>query len=298
SRNLRIDGDAGDALGFGLGWQQTSDITIDGELYQQYTQDSLLLQVNAKLLTNVNFIRGTPENDILSGTFGEDTIIGDAGNDILNGAAENDNLRGGSGNDDLAGNDGDDVLKGGSGNDTLSGSEGDDTLKGNKDNDYLIGGEGDDNLNGGSGNDVLLGGAGNDILKGGAGDDVFIYDSLDQKIEGDTGIDTLRLIASGENLDLTQIRDNVIIEFEIIDLTGTGDNSLKLDLWEVAALAGSVNTALRVDGNLGDSINIGSGWIQSSDITIGEQLYITFEQHLEGTDTTAKLMVDADIIIA
>jgi Ca2+-binding RTX toxin-like protein len=82
------------------------------------------------------FIFGKTTADNLSGTSGNDTIVGWAsggnanspsGNDILNGLAGNDSLAGGTANDSLIGGNGNDTLDGGIGNDTLIGGAGDDT---------------------------------------------------------------------------------------------------------------------------------------------------------------------------
>ncbi|WP_289623158.1 calcium-binding protein, partial [Paracidovorax avenae] len=74
---------------------------------------------------------------VLTGTAGNDTIIGYATADTINGADGNDTLEGRGGND---------LLEGGGGNDSLYGQAG---------NDRLLGGEGADVLQGGDGDDVL-----------------------------------------------------------------------------------------------------------------------------------------------
>ena len=71
-------------------------------------------------------ISGTSGNDRLVGTLaseefrgfaGDDRIFGGGGNDLLRGGDGNDKLFGGSGNDRLRGDHGDDILTGGAGND-------------------------------------------------------------------------------------------------------------------------------------------------------------------------------------
>jgi Ca2+-binding RTX toxin-like protein len=78
-------------------------------------------------------ITGTAGDDQLVGTFDPDTLYGLEGNDTLLGAGEVDTLDGG---------DGDDVLRGGLGDDTLIGGDGDD---------FFRGGEGVDSYDGGGG---------------------------------------------------------------------------------------------------------------------------------------------------
>lgn len=99
------------------------------------------------------FIFGNTSADNLSGTSGNDTIVGWAvggnanstsGNDTLNGAAGNDSLAGGTANDSLIGGAGNDTLDGGTGNDTLIGDAGNDTFRGSRGNDSINGGDGND----------------------------------------------------------------------------------------------------------------------------------------------------------
>ena len=72
--------------------------------------------------------------------------------------------------DNLTGTVGDDVLIGTSANSTLSGGNGNDILAGNSGNDSLSGGNGNDILIGGAGNDAMTGGANSDTFKWNNGD--------------------------------------------------------------------------------------------------------------------------------
>ncbi len=115
-----------------------------------------------------------------TGTAGPDTISGDQSgpeDDVINGLGGADTLSG------LAAND---TLRGGGGADTLSGDDGDDTLEGGVGNDTLDGGAGDDVLSGGDGNDTLRGGGtGLDMLSGDAGDDVIVVDAASHFVAGE-----------------------------------------------------------------------------------------------------------------
>lgn len=97
------------------------------------------------------------------------------------------------------------------------------------------------------------------------GDDTLNLANLDAifagLVTGDAGAgnDTLRLTGSGQELDLTQIDDAAIQGMETIDITGSGDNSLKLDVDEVVNLSSTTDT-LRVVHDAGDTVNYGSGW--------------------------------------
>ena len=116
-------------------------------------------------------ITGTDGDDVLVGTERADVICGLGGNDILHGRAGNDTLNGGRGNDQLYGGPGADTLRGGKGADRLYGHAGNDTLRGGKGADRLYGHAGNDTLRGGKGADRLYGHAGNDTLHGNKGAD-------------------------------------------------------------------------------------------------------------------------------
>jgi hypothetical protein len=50
------------------------------------------------------------------------------------------------------------------------------------------------------------------------------------RVDGGGGIDILQLEGSGLTLDLTKISDRRIQDIEVIEMTGSGDNTLKLNL--------------------------------------------------------------------
>jgi Ca2+-binding RTX toxin-like protein len=72
-------------------------------------------------------IRGSVNNDVLTGTAGPDVICGLGGDDVLRGLRGNDRLLGGEGDDTLIGGGGADVLDGGEGDDDAIGGLGRDT---------------------------------------------------------------------------------------------------------------------------------------------------------------------------
>ena len=138
-----------------------------------------------------------------------------------------------------------------------------------------------DVLVGGLGNDTLVGDGGADVLRGGEGDDLLAVPDGDfsgtRRLAGGSGTDTLRLDGSGIALDLTTISDNRIVDIEVIDITGSGANTLILDFQEVVNLSSNSNT-LVVQGNAGDTVNIGSGWTAGSDEIIGADTFVVFTQ--------------------
>jgi hypothetical protein len=164
------------------------------------------------LSSNLDFptmLTGTPGNDTIIGGDEDDTLLGEGGDDALFGGPGDDFMAGGSAADLLHGQAGEDRTFGGQGADRLEGNQhadelfggpGDDVLLGNLGPDQLRAGDGDDTLFGGFGRDVRFGGAGDDDLtggpgademRGGPGSDVFDYQGLvdagDAILDFDTG---------------------------------------------------------------------------------------------------------------
>ena len=138
-----------------------------------------------------------------------------------------------------------------------------------------------DVLVGGLGDDTLISDGGADILRGAGGDDTLVIPDVSfnnsRRLIGGNGTDTLRLDAAGITLDLTTISDNRIVDFEIIDITGSGRNSLTLNFLEVVNLSSTSNT-LRVFQDAGDTVNFGTGWTQETNEIIDMVVYEVFTQ--------------------
>ncbi|MGE0859957.1 MAG: hypothetical protein AB7P42_12690, partial [Gammaproteobacteria bacterium] len=214
---------------------------------------------------------GGEGNDRLFGDSGNDSLGGDAGKDVLRGATGNDRLDGGAGDDQLLGEDGNDLLLGGTGNDRLDGGTGNDRLDGGSDDDQLSGGAGADVLLGGAGNDRLDGGAASDFLLGGAGDDVLVYAADDARIDGGTGTDTLEVRGAGADLRAATLAH--VGAVEVIDLRGSGANSLTVDAALVRAL--SDKDTLRVRAGADDTLRV-NGWTAGGQVAIGGVTYDTY----------------------
>ncbi|MCA9052390.1 MAG: FG-GAP repeat protein [Planctomycetaceae bacterium] len=135
----------------------------------------------------------------------------------------------------------------------------DDTLTANQGaaaRDVLIGGRGNDTLVSDGGPDILIGGSGADNLQL-----LDVNFSGNRRLDGGLGADTLSLGGNILHLDLTAIPDNRIQEIEVIDLTGTGNNALTLDVREVLNISDHSNT-LTVLRDEGDIVNTGPGWTE------------------------------------
>ncbi|WP_342116888.1 type I secretion C-terminal target domain-containing protein [Pseudoduganella sp. OTU4001] len=163
----------------------------DGEGAKQFQAVLTLENVQASSLTGANFIGGYPPDGSLNaapltGTDGNESLIGSRMNDMISGGAGRDSLRGEDGNDKLYGDAGADYLDGGNGDDLLEGGLDNDTLSDYNGNNTLRGGDGNDTLtSSSSGQNLLEGGAGNDALHGGDGTDT---------LDGGDGNDRITLL--------------------------------------------------------------------------------------------------------
>jgi hypothetical protein len=185
-----------------------------------------------------------------------------------------------------------------------------------------LGTSGNDSLNDAGVARTLIGGAGNDslvataasVLYGGMGDDNFSIGSamitalrsnygaggnINQlaQVGGGTGIDTLSLVGSGLTFDLTQIAnqgggyDKVasrLSSIEKIDLTGSGNNMLKLSVRDLLDMSGvndllglsnfSERHQLVVNGNAGDQVELVgiNSWNLTGSYTVGGVGYAAY----------------------
>ena len=208
-------------------------------------------------------VRGDRDDNLLFGSFGDDTLNGARGDDTLFGGFGDDKLIGGRGDDDLFGGFGDDTLRGGKGDDFLSGGFGDDKLVGGTGNDILSGGFGDDTLKGGSGEDTLSGGFGTDVavFKGSIRD--YLISLEGQSLRGTSGTVTyLSGLGTDERNTFSGIET---LKFDDYRVRLTGENNRVLtgddtaETTEDAALSVSVDALLANDFDFdGDTLSIAS----------------------------------------
>ncbi len=131
-------------------------------------------------------------------------------------------------------------------------------------------------LHGTDKDDTLDGGAGADKIYGGLGDDTIIFDIKDVIIDGGKGEDTLQV---ADDIDFTRLGTDLIVDMEIIDLSGNGQQTITLDATSVQNMTDDKNTLL-INGDTDDSnedtVTI-SGWTQGTDSeTIGDTTYNVF----------------------
>ena len=141
------------------------------------------------------------------------------------------------------------------------GTSGADTLTGTSGNNQLVGGLGNDTLIGAGGADVLYGGMGNDTIVVNADNIAKLSLAGDtqavERIDGGGGIDTLKLDGADLMLDLANIKSVAMQNMEKIDLTGSGNNTLKLnvhDLLENFTSANVWNAGNSSSGNLAATV--------------------------------------------
>ncbi len=150
-------------------------------------------------------------------------------------------------------------------------------------------------LIGWTGNDVLTGGGGADVFRGGAGDDRLIVADMSFRVgDGGTGTDTLALSGAGQTLDLTTALLAGRLEgIERIDLTGSGNNTLKIKAAAVLGGIGEVTGGrhiLTVEGNAGDKVSFGSEpWERSGTFTDASG---TYDRYVLGN---AEVRVEQDV---
>jgi len=164
---------------------------------------------------------------------------------------------------------------------SLAGNSDDNTLTGSSLDEIFIGNGGVDNISGGFGDDAI-------IINGDNVAELSTADS-DASIDGGEGEDTLIIDGADIVLDLTAIDSGVISDIEVIDLTGSGDNSITLDASEILQITDGDNT-IRIDGDAGDSVDV-------ADFTDTDT-----NQTVDGTDYdvytdggTASLLIDPDL---
>ncbi|VVH60837.1 RTX toxins and related Ca2+-binding proteins, partial [uncultured Gammaproteobacteria bacterium] len=160
----------------------------------------------------------------------------------------------------------------------------------------------------GAGNDTLIGNGGMDVFNAGVGNDDIVINAsnitaLEQvgvgnraRVDGGGGIDTLKLQGAGLTLDLTKISDRRIQDIEVIDITGSGNNTLKLNLDDVLHASSSTNV-LKVLGNSGDEV-IAIGFNDlTTEKTVNGVTYAIYAHSDANTTANAELWVQKGITL-
>jgi len=170
------------------------------------------------MFSSIENVTGSPGDDHIVGDGTANVLAGGAGGDVIEGAGGDDVLSGGLGADtvDYAGAPQGvivDLVAGtgtGDGTDTLSEFE---NISGSAFDDLLTGDDNPNAISGGDGNDFVIGGLGDDQLAGGAGIDTLDFGSSTVGVQVDLAVGA----ATGDGAD-------TITEFENVKGTGFADD--------------------------------------------------------------------------
>src|SRR5262245_25217537 len=239
--------------------------------------------VGAVNASDYSFTGGSPPpsgSDPVTGTDGDDTLVGTAVADMLGGGLGNDSAIGAGGNDWLYGGDGNDTLEGGAGIDSMRGGDGNDVYMVDSIADFIqeTGDVGDDDavwsaLAVDLGNDArfgniedvrllgtgavaatgdnranrLEGNAAANLLSGGEDDDTLIGGAGDDTLDGGAGVDSL---AGGAGNDL-YILDDIVEDGDIFEVAGEGTDTVR-SLFSATLTANVENLILLSSANSGE----------------------------------------------
>ena len=160
----------------------------------------------------------------------------------------------------------------------------------------------------GAGNNTLTGNGGMDVFNAGVGDDTIIINvsnitALEQtgvgnraRVDGGGGIDVLQLEGADLTLDLTKISDRRIQDIEVIDITGSGDNTLRLNLDDLLDASTSTNI-LKVLGNSGDKVNAAGFSDSTIDKTVNGITYDVYTHGDANTGAHVELWVQQEVVL-
>ncbi|MAH85195.1 MAG: hypothetical protein CBB68_13185 [Rhodospirillaceae bacterium TMED8] len=288
----QITGDAADNVFRGKGGD---DIIDGGDGVDQLRMDRAPEGVEADLsagtvtvdgyggsdtISNIENVRGSEFDDIISGDNEVNVLDGRDGDDLLSGGAGNDTLDGGSGQDtaDYSGDtagitvtlENNTVVDGYGDTDTLidiehiKGSDFSDSLTGSDRADYLEGGDGADTIDGGLGHDVLIGGTGADTIAAGDGDDLIKYVSGADSINGNSGNDEVSFDLVPSNNVVLDLSNNIAtVGTDQISITGV-ENVVGTS--DADTIFGDEISNRIIGGSGGDTINgaMGNDWLFGS----------------------------------
>ncbi|CAC9531281.1 Flagellar hook-length control protein FliK, partial [uncultured Gammaproteobacteria bacterium] len=113
------------------------------------------------------------------------------------------------------------------------------------------------------------------------------------RVDGGGGVDTLKLDGAGLTLDLTKISNTRIQDIEIIDIRGSGNNTLELNLNDLLDASTSTNI-LKVLGNSGDTVNT-SGFVKTKIETENGITYDVYTHSDANTGAKAALWVQQGV---
>ncbi|MFC0132783.1 hypothetical protein CR105_13200 [Massilia eurypsychrophila] len=205
-----------------------------GDLFYSAGQGKIYIDANGNhsvgdnvdyVVASANPIAAADIQFDITGTDGNDTLVGGVGGDTFTGGAGNDTITGGSGIDTFNVDAGEDTITHLETKDILNVAAGASAVVGqvldfseytvnNLGTVIMTGGDGGETIVGTSGADRIIGGGGADTLSGGEGADLFVYNngiesnnesghSRDTITDFQTGIDRLSFALSGSLVDVS-----------------------------------------------------------------------------------------------
>lgn len=131
------------------------------------------------------------------------------------------------------------------------------------------------------------------VASGGAGNDVITIDAMDFfRVDGGGGSDTLALDGTGLHLNFDDVDPRAVQNIEVIDLTGSGNNTLTINHLQAGDILGPKQT-LQINGDAGDVVNlprgtfVSTGVYQSFNTTINVAAGITVNEQEFAPDITS-----------
>ncbi|WP_193099387.1 Ig-like domain-containing protein [Burkholderia sp. Z1] len=154
---------------------------------------------------------------------------------------------------------------------------------------------------------------------GGSSDDVFsvsdvrYFDGVGAGVHGGAGTDTLKLTGSGQTLDVSKLLSvnghDKLSSIEIIDITGTGNNTLKLSMRDVLELGHEDvfrtdgHTQMMVKGNAGDRVELagmsdldGGNWTNQGMVAVDGMAYIAYENTALNVELLVQSAVSTQLV--
>ncbi len=156
----------------------------------------------------------------------------------------------------------------------------------------------------------FMGSAGNDVVSLAITSATY-FNQLSAGIHGGAGVDTLKLIGANHQLNLATA-GNKVSSMEIIDITGTGNNTLTLGLSQVLE-NGSVDAfysgdksrvQMLVTGNAGDKVNLSDllangndfgDWVKASAVIVNGLAYDSYQHSSLGAELLVQLGVTVTV---
>ena len=139
-------------------------------------------------------------------------------------------------------------------------------------NNVMVGTPTGENFLGNEGNDQIYTNGGRDVVYAGPRDDlVTVSDATFQRLDGGTGTNALKFEGyNGENWNLTALSPSIRIKnFEILDITNYGANTLTLNSLTVDAISPTGIVTVDMDSN--DTLNLSSDFVYKGTVYDGSK---------------------------